>query len=72
MILKKNRWTSIWNIYKKAMQQHFGHMNMLMYADCDIQLSLCSQVLVIIKQITKQFQQGIKEWPAQCKLQTRI
>jgi hypothetical protein len=54
------------------MQQHFGHMNMLMYADCDIQLSLCSQVLVIIKQITKQFQQGIKEWPAQCKLQTRI
>jgi len=27
----------------------FGHMNMLMYAECDIQLSWCSQNLVIIK-----------------------
>lgn len=54
------------------MQEHFGHMNMLMYAGCDIQLSLCSQILVTIKQITKQFQHGIKQWPAQWKLQTQI
>jgi len=50
------------------MQQHFGHMNMLMYADCDNQLRLCSQILVIIKQIRKQFQHGIKQGPAQWKL----
>lgn len=37
------------------MQQHFGHMNTLMYANCDIQLSLCSQILVIIKQLQNNF-----------------
>jgi hypothetical protein len=48
----KKEWTATWNIYKKAMQQHFGHMNMLLYAECDIQVSLYSQNLAIIKQIT--------------------